>query len=80
MSMLQLLLGMQPLIQQAFEPGGGENCLACLACPVCMAQQALRHSLLLQVVEKEHVKEQQKAEDMHWSELNEQDRLAKEFK
>jgi hypothetical protein len=35
---------------------------------------------LLQVVEKEHVKEQQKAEDMHWSELNEQDRLAKEFR
>jgi len=31
-------------------------------------------------VDKEHVKEQQKAEDMHWAELNEQDRLAKELK
>ena len=32
------------------------------------------------MVEKEHVKEQQRAEDMHWAELNEQERLAKEHK
>ena len=33
-----------------------------------------------QVVEKQHVKEQERAEDMHWAELNDQDRLAKELK
>ena len=34
----------------------------------------------VQVVEKEQQKEQQKAEDQHWAELNEQERVAKEQK
>ena len=33
-----------------------------------------------QVVDKQHLREQERAEEMHWAELNDQDRLAKELK
>ena len=36
--------------------------------------------ILVQVCEREHAKEQQKAEDMYWAELNAQERVAKELK
>lgn len=32
------------------------------------------------MAEKEHIKQEEKAEDMYWAQLNDQDRLAKEQK
>ncbi|DBB04582.1 hypothetical protein WJX77_001387 [Trebouxia sp. C0004] len=70
----------QKLAADLYEQQFRENCDLLRGKESQLATYHIQDVQQQQIVEKEHVKEQQKAEDMHWSELNEQDRLAKDFK
>ena len=68
--------------QQQVSTCKDKHCVTANGCHVVLSTCTWQASVVIfmQVIEKEQIKQEQWAEDMYWSQLNDQDRLAKDQK